>query len=57
MGIILILVFLAGIVAALERHHRRTEATPHAAPGADGGFYQLRDLDLDHVRHDLAARA
>lgn len=58
MSIILFLAFLAGVVVALEHHHRRSERQPHAPLGADAGT-TMRDLDLDleHVQHDLAARA
>jgi hypothetical protein len=56
MSIFLFLVFLAGIAAALEHHHRRTERLPHAPLGSDS-LATWRDLDLEHVQHDLAARA
>lgn len=56
MSIILFLAFLAGVVVALEHHHRRSERQPHAPLGADAGT-TMRDLDLEHVQHDLAARA
>jgi hypothetical protein len=56
MTIIVFLLFVAGVVAALERHHRRTERLPHAPLGADS-LASWHDLDLQHVQHDLAARA
>jgi hypothetical protein len=56
MSILLVLLFMAGIAAALEHHHRRTERLPHAPFGADS-LGSWRDLDLQHVQHDLAARA
>ena len=57
MTIILLLALTAAFVVTLERHHRRSERLPHAPLGADAGSAGWRDLDLDHVQHDLAARA
>jgi hypothetical protein len=54
--ILILLALTASLVFALERHHRRTWRLPHAPLGADATS-AWDDLDLDHVRHDLAARA
>ena len=54
--ILILLALTAALVFALERHHRRTWRLPHAPLGADATS-AWDDLDLDHVRHDLAARA
>ena len=56
MSIIVFLLFIAGVAAALEHHHRRTERLPHAPFGADS-LASWRDLDLEHVQQDLAAHA
>lgn len=53
--IIILLALTTALVTALERHHRRTWRLPHAPLGADAAA-TWDDLDLDHVRHDLAAR-
>jgi len=57
MTILLLLAFVATLVTALERHHRRTWALPHAAHGADStiAFVDL-DHDADRVLHDVEAR-
>jgi hypothetical protein len=61
MTIILLLALTTALVVTIERHHRRTWQGPHAPLGADAGttdaFWGPVDLDLDHVQHDLAARA
>lgn len=53
--IIILLALTTALVVAVERHHRRTFDLPHAPLGADASA-SWDDLDLDHVRHDLAAR-
>jgi hypothetical protein len=57
MTIILLLAFVITVVAALERHHRRTWALPRAPHGADStiAFSDL-DHDVDRVLHDVDAR-
>ena len=57
MTIILLLAFVTSVVAALERHHRRTWALPSAPHGADStiAFSDL-DHDVDRVLHDVDAR-
>ena len=57
MTIILLLAFVATLVVALERHHRRTWTLPHAPHGADStiAFTDL-DHDVDRVLHDVEAR-
>ena len=57
MTIILLLAFVTTVVAALERHHRRTWSLPRAPHGADStiAFTDL-DHDVDRVLHDVDAR-
>jgi hypothetical protein len=61
MTIILLLALTTALVVTIERHHRRTWRLPHPPLGADAGTTDASraavDLDLDHVQHDLAARA
>ena len=56
MTILLLLALVTPLVIALERHHRRTEALPHAPHGADStiDFTDL-DHDVDRVLHDVEA--
>jgi hypothetical protein len=56
MTLILLLAFVTTVVAALERHHRRTWALPHAPHGADStiAFTDL-DHENDRVLHDVEA--
>jgi hypothetical protein len=57
MTIFLLLAFVASVVFAMERHHRRTWGLPRAPHGADStiAFTDL-DHDFDRVAHDAAAR-
>ena len=49
----ILILFVALPVAALERHHRRTWALPHAPLGADATLpFSEVDHDLERVRHD-----
>ena len=58
MTIILLLAFVASVVFAMERHHRRTFALPHAPHGADSSIaFTDLDHDFDRVAHDVAARS
>lgn len=56
MTILLLLALVTPLVIALERHHRRTAALPHAPHGADStiAFTDL-DHDVDRVVHDVEA--
>lgn len=56
MTILLLLAFVTTVVVALERHHRRTWAFPHAPHGADStiAFTDL-DHEIDRVVHDVEA--
>ena len=56
MTIILLLALVASLVVALERHHRRTWALPHAPHGADSSIaFTDLDHDVDRVLHDVEA--
>jgi hypothetical protein len=56
MTLILLLAFVATVVIALERHHRRTWLLPHAPHGADSSIaFADLDHDADRVLHDVAA--
>ena len=58
MTILLLLVLTAGLVAGLERHHRRTWGLPRAPHGADSSIaFSDLDHDLDRVWHDAQAAA
>jgi hypothetical protein len=57
MTTILLILFVASLVYAVERHHRRTWALPHAPHGADStiAFTDL-DHETDRILHDADAR-
>jgi hypothetical protein len=57
MTVILLLLFTAALVFAIERHHRRTWSLPRAPHGADAtiAFTDL-DHDTERVLHDVEAR-
>lgn len=59
MTTILLLLFIASLVFAVERHHRRSQALPHPPHGADASIaFTDLDHDFDRVLHDVdAARA
>jgi hypothetical protein len=62
MTLLLLLALTATLVAALERHHRRTWRLPHAPLGADASVASTDldhdlDHDLDRVLHDVGAAA
>jgi hypothetical protein len=48
--VLLSILFVAAIVALLERNHRRTDGLPRAPFGTDAP-----DRDLDRVVHDIHA--
>lgn len=54
--ILLLLLFVAALVFAIERHHRRTWTLPHAPHGADSSIaFTDLDHDFDRVVHDIEA--
>ncbi len=57
MTILLLILFVASLVYAVERHHRRTWGLPRAPHGADSSI-AFTDLDheTDRVLHDAHAR-
>jgi hypothetical protein len=56
MTVILLLLFVAALVFAIERHHRRTWALPHAPHGADASIaFTDLDHDFERVLHDAEA--
>ncbi len=57
MTTLLLILFVASLVFAVERHHRRTLGLPHAAHGADStNAFTDHDPETDRVLHDALAR-
>ena len=56
MTTILLILFVASLVYAVERHHRRTWGLPRAPHGADSTIaFTGLDHETDRVLHDVLA--